>query len=124
MALDCEARRSSRSSASRASRTAALSSSSRRVSSSNRSLADVAAVSAAAATGLEEKADRLEQLKNQRRELQSWKGLSSKKIPLHSGEDQCIDQIVAARLACFSQHLRAIEQTRLQDDVASMAWGA
>ena len=44
-------------------------------------------VSAAAATGLEEKADRLEQLKNQRRELQSWKGLSSKKIPLHSGED-------------------------------------
>jgi len=44
-------------------------------------------VSAAAATGLEEKADRLEQLKTQRRELQSWKGLSSKKIPLHSGED-------------------------------------
>lgn len=44
-------------------------------------------VSAAAATGLEEKADRLEQLKTQRRDLQAWKGLSSKKIPLHSGED-------------------------------------
>jgi DNA topoisomerase-1 len=48
-------------------------------------------VSAAAATGLEAQADKLEQLKDQRRELQAMrtalKGGKKKEIQLHSGQD-------------------------------------